>query len=212
MKKLNLIIFGLCAIILNSCNAPDYSWIYGTWYCDIPPYGTMVLKINEYQAISIDDYGRDKGQYTIDGDILRVKFTKDGGAATTYKLDFSRHRIGAGDGYYFYKEDEGYEDYEYYYEDDEDNTYIFNSAYDVGTYLMSHNFVSEDGSVTVTIRNLNIYANGQCLTGAINVSSFNQSSAIITAESPYTGRFKLKVDCASETLIDLNSGEIYYTD
>ena len=102
-----------------------------------------------------------------------------------------------------------YDSYDYdsqNYDNNED--YVFHTATDVQAYLMSHEFVSAKG--TLTVENLCLYMDGICITGAINLNSFNEFSALMTAVSPYSGTFRMKVDCSDGTLTDLTSGDVYY--
>ena len=102
-----------------------------------------------------------------------------------------------------------YDSYDYdsqNYDNNED--YVFHTATDVQSYLMSHEFVSAKG--TLTVENLCLYMDGICITGAINLNSFNEFSALMTAVSPYSGTFRMKVDCSDGTLTDLTSGDVYY--
>lgn len=85
----------------------------------------------------------------------------------------------------------------------------FNSVHDVYGYLAGHSFYSEDGSIRISFTgNLEIYANGQCLTGAGTVSYYETDRAGIQAYSPYGSLFRFVVLPKKSCITDGN--EFYY--
>ena len=63
----------------------------------------------------------------------------------------------------------------------------FNTAQSVMTYLFSRTFYNEEKNITIKISSDGIYANGQCITGAVRVVEYAGTQAVVSATSPYTG-------------------------
>lgn len=63
----------------------------------------------------------------------------------------------------------------------------FHTAHSVMTYLCSRKFYNEEKNITMEIRSNGIYANGQCITGAVSVIEYAGTQAVVSATSPYTG-------------------------
>ena len=83
----------------------DYSWIVGTWACDMGAYGTVVVKFDG-NGSSGDctevQYGSYKyGTYRVEGNILCYKLNGEN-MTTTIEIQ-SGHRLHAGEGYYYHK-------------------------------------------------------------------------------------------------------------
>lgn len=83
----------------------DYSWIVGTWACNMGGYGTVVLKFDG-DGSSGDctevEYGSYKyGTYHVSGNTLSYKLNGES-FTTTIEIQ-SGHRLHAGGGYYYYK-------------------------------------------------------------------------------------------------------------
>ena len=83
----------------------DYSWIVGTWACDMGAYGTVVLKFDG-NGTSGDctevQYGSYKyGTYSVVDNELRYKLNSES-VTTTIEIQ-SGHRLHAGEGYYYRK-------------------------------------------------------------------------------------------------------------
>lgn len=83
----------------------DYSWIVGTWACDMGAYGTVVVKFDG-NGMSGDcteiQYGSYKyGTYQVNGNTLSYKL--NGEAVSTAIEIQSGHRLSAGGGYYYHK-------------------------------------------------------------------------------------------------------------
>lgn len=87
-------------------------------------------------------------------------------------------------------------------------TSVFRHAQDVVNYLSSRSF--SNGSNKITFRDMCLYTNDRCATGAINVISFNGTQAVLQAHSPFTGGdINFMVDKISGKLIDLSTGDVY---
>ena len=89
----------------NTITAEDYSWIVGTWACDMGAYGTVVLKFDG-DGTSGDctevEYGSYKyGTYQVDDNTLHYKLNGEN-VTTTIEIQ-SGHRLHAGEGYYYHK-------------------------------------------------------------------------------------------------------------
>jgi hypothetical protein len=89
-------------------NAPtleDYSWIVGTWACDMGAYGTVVVKFDgngSSGSCTEAQYGSYKtGTYNVSGNTLRYKLTGES-VTTTIGIE-PGHRLHAGEGYYYHK-------------------------------------------------------------------------------------------------------------
>lgn len=90
----------------STTNSGDYSWIVGTWDCDMGAYGKMVLnfegdgtsgRCSELKADGTYRYG----SYNVNGDVLSYKLTGES-FPTTIKIESGR-RLSDGDGTYFHK-------------------------------------------------------------------------------------------------------------
>ena len=89
----------------NTADSEDYSWIVGTWACDMGAYGLVVV-IFDGNGKSGDctevQYGSYKyGTYSVDGNTLRYKLN-DESVTTTIEIE-PGHRLSAGGGYYYHK-------------------------------------------------------------------------------------------------------------
>ena len=89
----------------SATTSEDYSWIVGTWACDMGAYGTVVLKFDE-NGTSGDctevQYGSYKyGTYRVVDNVLRYKLNGES-VTTTIEIQ-SGHRLHAGEGYYYHK-------------------------------------------------------------------------------------------------------------
>ena len=89
----------------SATTSEDYSWIVGTWACDMGAYGTAVLKFDG-NGTSGDctevQYGSYKyGTYRVVDNELRYKLNGES-VTTTIEIQ-SGHRLHAGEGYYYHK-------------------------------------------------------------------------------------------------------------
>ena len=91
-----------CVKLKNKPTPKIPKWLYGSWKCRTP-YGTINLEINNYTVYQVDKYGFDSGSYDVIDGVLRVKFERDAGIVTTYKLNERLQRIEYGGGYSFFK-------------------------------------------------------------------------------------------------------------
>ena len=90
----------------TTSNYGDYSWIVGTWDCDMGAYGKVVMnfegdgthgRCSELQANGSYKYG----SYHVDGDVLSYKLTGES-FSTTIQIE-PGHKLSAGDGIYYRK-------------------------------------------------------------------------------------------------------------
>ena len=90
----------------TTSDSGDYSWIVGTWDCEMGAYGKVVLnfegdgttgRCSELKADGTYKYG----SYSVDGDVLSYKLTGES-FPTTIKIE-SGHRLSDGDGVYYQK-------------------------------------------------------------------------------------------------------------
>ena len=90
----------------STSDSGDYSWIVGTWDCDMGAYGKMVMnfegdgtsgRCSELKADGTYKYG----SYQVNGDELSYKLTGES-FPTTIKIE-SGHRLSDGDGVYYHK-------------------------------------------------------------------------------------------------------------
>lgn len=83
----------------------DYSWIVGTWVCNMGSYGTVVVKFEgsgSSGSCTEAQYGSYKtGTYSVNGNTLSYKLSGES-VSTTIQIE-SGHRLSAGGGYYYYK-------------------------------------------------------------------------------------------------------------
>ena len=89
----------------NATASEDYSWIVGTWVCDMGVYGTAVIQFDgdgsSGNCIEEDEYGYGTGSYYVSDNTLYYKL--DGESVTTTIEIVPGHRLHAGDGYYYHK-------------------------------------------------------------------------------------------------------------
>ena len=90
----------------TTSNSGDYSWIVGTWDCEMGAYGKVVMnfegdgttgRCSELKSDGTYRYG----SYHVDGDVLSYKLTGES-FSTTIKIE-SGHRLSDGDGIYYRK-------------------------------------------------------------------------------------------------------------
>ncbi|MCR5658620.1 MAG: hypothetical protein K6G25_04790 [Bacteroidales bacterium] len=90
----------------TTSNAGDYSWIVGTWDCEMGAYGKMVMnfegdgasgRCSELKSDGTYRYGT----YHVDGNVLSYKLTGES-FSTTIDIE-PGHKLSAGDGVYFRK-------------------------------------------------------------------------------------------------------------
>ena len=84
----------------------DYSWIVGTWECEMGAYGKVVMNFegdgNTGRCSELKADGTYKyGSYHVDGDVLSYKLTGES-FSSTIKIE-SGHRLSDGDGTYYRK-------------------------------------------------------------------------------------------------------------
>lgn len=81
----------------------------------------------------------------------------------------------------------------------------FRHESDVHQYLQENKFVGEEKGVKITIyerHDMSLSANGSVITNTIRVTEFNDTQAMISASSPYSGNM--------DFLVDANAGYLYY--
>ena len=90
----------------TTSSSGDYSWIVGTWDCEMGAYGKVVLnfegdgtsgRCSELKADGTYKYG----SYNVNGDVLSYKLTGES-FPTTIKIESGR-RLSDGDGVYYHK-------------------------------------------------------------------------------------------------------------
>lgn len=89
----------------NSKASGGYSWIVGTWACDMGPYGSVVVKFDgdgTSGTCTEAQYGSYKtGTYSVSGNTLHYKLSGES-VSTTIQIE-PGHRLSAGGGYYYHK-------------------------------------------------------------------------------------------------------------
>lgn len=90
----------------TTTNSGDYSWIVGTWDCDMGAYGKMVMNFegdgSSGRCSELKPDGTYKyGTYQVNGNVLSYKLTGES-FSTTFQIE-SGHRLSDGDGQYFRK-------------------------------------------------------------------------------------------------------------
>ena len=90
----------------TTSNSGDYSWIVGTWDCEMGAYGKMVMnfegdgtsgRCSELKSDGTYRYGT----YHVDGNVLSYKLTGES-FSTTIDIE-PGHKLSAGDGLYYRK-------------------------------------------------------------------------------------------------------------
>ena len=90
----------------TTTNSGDYSWIVGTWDCDMGAYGKMVMNFEgdgtsgRCSELKPDGTYR-YGTYQVNGNVLSYKLTGES-FSTSINIE-SGHRLSDGDGQYFRK-------------------------------------------------------------------------------------------------------------
>ena len=90
----------------TTSNSGDYSWIVGTWDCEMGAYGKVVMNFEgdgttgRCSELKPDGTYR-YGSYHVDGDVLSYKLTGES-FSTTIKIESGR-RLSDGDGVYYRK-------------------------------------------------------------------------------------------------------------
>ena len=173
--------------ITNSSN--DISWLFGSWECSTE-YGRIQVEVSESSIIYKNGSNIEKGNYRIDGNILRMQCS---GYTTTFELDFVNQRIDMGEGHWMHKTNSSGISSER-----NDNSYSFTTAQDVFAYLSSCEYCK--GSNCITFHDMCLYTNGSCATAALEVVEFNETQAILEAYSPLLGgRIRFRVDKRGST-------------
>ena len=90
----------------TTSNSGDYSWIVGTWDCEMGAYGKVVMNFEgdgttgRCSELKPDGTYR-YGSYHVDGNVLSYKLTGES-FSTTIDIE-PGHKLSAGDGVYFKK-------------------------------------------------------------------------------------------------------------
>ena len=90
----------------TTSNYGDYSWIVGTWDCDMGAYGKMVMNFEgdgtsgRCSELKPDGTYR-YGTYQVNGNVLSYKLTGES-FSSTINIE-SGHRLSDGDGQYYRK-------------------------------------------------------------------------------------------------------------
>ena len=90
----------------TTSNSGDYSWIVGTWDCDMGAYGKMVMNFEgdgtsgRCSELKPDGTYR-YGTYQVNGNVLSYKLTGES-FSSTINIE-SGHRLSDGDGQYYRK-------------------------------------------------------------------------------------------------------------
>ena len=90
----------------TTSNSGDYSWIVGTWDCEMGAYGKMVMNFEgdgtsgRCSELKPDGTYR-YGSYHVDGNVLSYKLTGES-FSTTIDIE-PGHKLSAGDGLYYRK-------------------------------------------------------------------------------------------------------------
>lgn len=87
-------------------NSGDYSWIVGTWDCDMGAYGKVVMNFEgdgtSGRCSELKPDGTYKyGTYQVNGNVLSYKLTGES-FSSTINIE-SGHRLSDGDGQYYRK-------------------------------------------------------------------------------------------------------------
>ena len=90
----------------TTSNSGDYSWIVGTWDCEMGAYGKVVMNFEgdgtKGRCSELKPDGTYRyGSYQVEGDVLSYKLTGES-FSTTIKIE-SGHRLSDGDGLYYHK-------------------------------------------------------------------------------------------------------------
>lgn len=90
----------------TTTNSGDYSWIVGTWDCDMGAYGKMVMNFEgdgtSGRCSELKPDGTYKyGTYQVNGNVLSYKLTGES-FSSTINIE-SGHRLLDGDGQYYRK-------------------------------------------------------------------------------------------------------------
>ena len=80
----------------------DYSWLQGHWVYEQGNYkGHFIIQGDTFIQYSSMNPGRDEGTYSIDGDVIRVRFSAND--QIVVKIDYANQTIDYGDGNWMHK-------------------------------------------------------------------------------------------------------------
>lgn len=89
----------------------------------------------------------------------------------------------------------------------------FRHESDVHQYLQENEFVGEEKGVKITIyerHDMSLNANGSVITNPIRVTEFNETQAVISASSPYSGNMDFIVDADAGYLYYIQAKQFFY--
>lgn len=89
----------------------------------------------------------------------------------------------------------------------------FRHESDVHQYLQENEFVGEEKGVKITIYeryDMSLNANGSVITNPIRVTEFNETQAMISASSPYSGHMDFIVDADAGYLYYVQANQFFY--
>ena len=86
----------------GTTNTKDLSWLQGHWVYEQGSYnGHFIIQGDKLIQYSNMNSGRDEATFTIDGDVLRARFSANDDIVV--KIDFANQRIDYGDGNWMHK-------------------------------------------------------------------------------------------------------------
>ena len=89
----------------STAASEDYSWIVGTWACDMCSYGTVVIEFkgdgSSGDCVEAQYGSYSTGTYYVSGNTLCYKLNGES-VTTTIEIE-PGHKLSAGGGYYYHK-------------------------------------------------------------------------------------------------------------
>lgn len=80
----------------------DTDWLQGHWVYEKGDYkGHFIIQGDKFVQYSSMNPGRDEGTYSVDGDVIRVRFSAND--QIVVKIDYANHTIDYGDGNWMHK-------------------------------------------------------------------------------------------------------------
>lgn len=182
-------------------------WIYGDWKCQTPN-GIIVLTIEDGGRIydGIDDNWY---TYTINDNEIIEQLD---GYVSIYHIDRAHKRFDCGQSGLWFHKVTSIDSKAYKKDNSSKESIRFVHESDVHFYLRTHNFTNQVDDITITESgNMTLKFNGQEMTGAIIIYSFDSHQAIFTAYCPINGvTYRFMVDNSKGALYCDNERKYYY--
>ena len=190
----------------------DLDWLQGHWVYEQGSYkGHFIIqgdKLIQYSSMHPD---RDEATFTIDGDVLRARFSANDNIVV--KIDFANQRIDYGEGQWMHKIDStsGNDYPSNSSSTTSSSSRTFQSEQLVIGYLANQSFRASDGLTMRIDGSGRLYVDGD-YAGVLSVLRYNSTSALLRYGGGMYGEGKIRVDIVGNkfSLTDPEDGTVYY--